>query len=155
MKILPKLTNNIRKCNECSLILTLNNCSQKRFDKHVYKCNACFNKRCKESRIKHDSKQRRENRNKKNKERDFKIKLDVIKNYGGSCVCCGIIHPDFLTIDHINNNGYIDRKENNRSGDKMYKWLKKNNYPKDNYQLLCYNCNLSKAHVGYCPHNII
>jgi len=75
------------------------------------------------------------------------LKEDVFFQYGGKCVCCGEDNTAFLTIDHIHNDGNKHRHKNNRySGVAIYRLLKKNNYPKDNYQILCYNCNCSKQH---------
>ena len=82
-----------------------------------------------------------------------KRKLLIIEHYGGKCVCCGEEHIEFLTIDHINNNGAAHKKELGGSS-ALYHWLKRNNYPKDDFQLLCMNCNFSKGKYGYCPHSI-
>lgn len=79
----------------------------------------------------------------------FRLKQDVISGYGGKCVCCNESNLYFLSIDHINNNGSKHRKEFGRTT-KLYYWLKKNNYPREDYQLLCFNCNLSKGFFGYC-----
>jgi hypothetical protein len=85
---------------------------------------------------------------------EFSVKIKVIEAYGGKCTCCGETTPQFLTIDHINNDGAADRKQNGKkSGTKLYRWLIQNGFPRDNYQLLCYNCNCSKGFFGYCPHN--
>lgn len=75
---------------------------------------------------------------------DLNNKLAVIKAYGGVCECCNENILEFLTINAA------DRKE---SGGKLYRWLIKNNFPKDNCQLLCFNCHSSKSLFGYCPHN--
>jgi len=32
--------------------------------------------------------------------------------------------------------------------------LKDDGYPKDKYRLLCYNCNLARAHFFRCPHEL-
>lgn len=80
-----------------------------------------------------------------------KIKLEVINEYGGKCVCCGETNPGFLTIDHINKNG-AEARRRNTAQTKIYNWLKTNGYPKDNYQLLCYNCNCASYRYGECPH---
>ena len=64
----------------------------------------------------------------------------MIKAYGGKCVCCGETIPEFLTIDHINNDGNEERKtlpRSKRNGAGFYKWLREQNYPKDKYQLMC------------------
>lgn len=82
-----------------------------------------------------------------------KIKLEVIEAYGGVCTCCGISEPVFLTIDHIHNDGAAHRRELTKSGKKdIYRVLKAEGYPKDRFQLLCYNCNCAKQHNGVCPH---
>lgn len=76
--------------------------------------------------------------------------------YGGKCVCCGENNCIFLTIDHINGKGSAQRKKlfgsNKVCGQDFYSWLKKNNYPKDNYQILCFNCNFAKHVYGKCVH---
>ena len=33
----------------------------------------------------------------------------------------------------------------------IWTWIKNNNYP-ERLQTLCFNCNMAKAHNGYCPH---
>lgn len=80
-------------------------------------------------------------------------KRRVLEAYGGRCVCCGEDNPIFLSIDHINNDGHKHRKTIGRSGSSLYKWLIERNFPKDNFQLLCFNCNLGKrVNGGVCPH---
>src|SRR6266567_4357200 len=34
-----------------------------------------------------------------------KLRREVLAAYGGKCVCCGESHPEFLAIDHVNNDG--------------------------------------------------
>lgn len=72
------------------------------------------------------------------------LKQEVIKEYGGACNVCGATDHEFLCVDHIYNDGKEERKEKG-TGDKFYRWLKDNNFPKDRYQLLCFNCNHLKA----------
>jgi hypothetical protein len=81
-----------------------------------------------------------------------KIKIDIINGYGGSCSCCNIQEPHFLTIDHINNDGYKEKK----SGCDSYWKLKREGYPKKNIRLLCWNCNCSRRYTrnNKCPHEI-
>ncbi len=80
-------------------------------------------------------------------------RLEVLSAYGGKCACCGETQPEFLTIDHINNDGAKHRREIGAGGTSLYGWLKKNKYPKDGFQLLCWNCNCAKRTSGSCPHN--
>ena len=79
------------------------------------------------------------------------IKIATIKAYGGKCECCGEVEPRFLTIDHKNGNGKEHRKSVGR-GWRMYLWLAKQGFPKDDYRLLCYNCNCARGQYGRCPH---
>lgn len=81
--------------------------------------------------------------NKHSKDYQRKLKKLIIDNYGGKCVCCNTSVFEFLTVDHINNDGNDHRKSLGTV--KLYIWLKKNNFPKDNYQLLCMNCNSAKG----------
>lgn len=71
--------------------------------------------------------------------------------YGNRCACCGEARPEFLSIDHING-----RKSSLHragiTGKAVYKWLKARGFPKDEFRLLCYNCNCARGHLGYCPH---
>lgn len=70
------------------------------------------------------------------------IKLGMIEAYGGKCVLCGETHWEFLTIDHINGGGHRHR-EKVGNGYRFYKLLKEQGFPKDEYRLLCSNCNCS------------
>ena len=72
-----------------------------------------------------------------------KLRKEMIAEYGGECVSCGISDIDVLDIDHINNDGSVDRKKR-LYGYNLYRKLKKNNWPKSNFQLLCKNCNWKK-----------
>lgn len=80
-----------------------------------------------------------------------RIRLEMIEAYGGRCICCGEIEPAFLTIDHIHGS---DKKhgQNGRSGGSLLGELKRQGWPKEGYQLLCWNCNTAKYRVGQCPH---
>lgn len=73
------------------------------------------------------------------------IKLKVFTAYGNKCVNCSETDYDVLTIDHINNDGNLDRRGKSRlSGDYTYRKLIKLGFPKEDYQILCYNCNIKK-----------
>lgn len=65
-----------------------------------------------------------------------KLRSDVFNAYGGCmCICCGESILDFLTIDHINNDGNEERRRlkmsmtSNPTGDRFYGWLKKQGFP--------------------------
>jgi hypothetical protein len=80
-----------------------------------------------------------------------KIRDIIIAKYGGACCCCGETTPEFLVIDHT---GCKRGNPATRHGCGVvfYRWLIKNNYPKEGLQLLCNNCNASLGYYGYCPH---
>jgi hypothetical protein len=60
--------------------------------------------------------------------------------------------PKFLSLDHIENNGSVHRKEIKNRGSGIFKWLRDNDYPAG-FQVLCMNCNHGKAqNGGVCPH---
>ncbi len=84
-----------------------------------------------------------------------KTKREAMEAYGGVCACCGETEPDFLSIDHMNNDGAEHRRQlggRNYGGTNMYRWLRQNDYP-EGFQVLCYNCNLAKGFAGSCPHS--
>lgn len=99
------------------------------------------------------------------------MKLAALQAYspGGvpQCACPGCPEKTgntaFLTIDHIDGGGAKHRKELGSkpascgllSGVSMalYYWLRDNNYP-PGFQVLCFNCNSAKHHLGACPHAI-
>ncbi len=85
------------------------------------------------------------------------LRKEVLSHYSGgtpSCKCCNETHYEFLTLDHINEDGAEQKRKlfgNRTSSYQMYNWVKKNGYP-GGYQVLCYNCNCAKHHFGVCPH---
>ena len=81
-----------------------------------------------------------------------RVRADFITAYGGKCACCGETEPKFLSLDHIHGGGNKHRRETGRSGWRLWKLLRDLDYPQDEYQLLCYNCNMVKGMHGECPH---
>ena len=93
--------------------------------------------------------------NKKLIEWRTRIKQRVFAAYGGAkCACCGEVQCEFLSIDHINAGGAKHRRETSGYGFNLYRWLVKEDFP-EGFRILCYNCNLSLGHLGYCPHQEI
>jgi hypothetical protein len=79
-------------------------------------------------------------------------RVEAIKHYGGKCVCCGEETIEFLSLDHINDDGAAHRQEHGTSS-AVHRWLKNHNYPEGVVQVMCYNCNAAKSFVeGGCPH---
>jgi 5-methylcytosine-specific restriction endonuclease McrA len=86
------------------------------------------------------------------KERTRERRKMVLDRLGRKCACCGEDREEFLTIDHVNDDGGVHRREINRQN--FYQRLILDNFDtKYELQVLCWNCNLAKAKYGYCPHN--
>lgn len=80
------------------------------------------------------------------REAKIELKQEVLNVYGTSCASCGFSDVRALQIDHIDNDGNIERASlggKNFSGHTFYRWLKKNDWPVG-YQTLCANCNTIK-----------
>jgi len=82
------------------------------------------------------------------------LRTGIIEGYGGKCELCGEDNPHFLTLDHINRGG---SKEVKKLGGlhNLYRKLRDNNYPRDNYRLLCYNCNCALGFNRITEENLI
>lgn len=80
-------------------------------------------------------------------QRGRKIKLEFIAEYGGRCQVCGEGNWEFLTVDHINGGGMRHMRSLKKGGARFYSWLKGQGWPKDEYQLLCFNCNCGKLNL--------
>jgi hypothetical protein len=80
----------------------------------------------------------------------------VFAAYGGyKCVCCEETEVKFLTIDHIDDNGAAHRRSIGSGGSRLYRWLRKHNFP-SGFQVMCLNCNLGRyRNNGVCPHKVM
>jgi len=107
-------------------------------------------------RLEQNNRNRQKIRNRTKHYRALK-KLAVYNYYCNGdikCNCCGERRIEFLTLDHIYNNGGHHRKKNrNLTGHDLYYWIIRNNFPPI-FQILCMNCNFAKGkdkdHL--CPH---
>lgn len=90
-----------------------------------------------------------------------KCRATVLAFYGASCKCCGETTELFLTIDHINNDGYKSRirKDGVRATDSGTIQVIRiaraiaTGKPRADIQILCFNCNCGRArNHGVCPH---
>lgn len=84
---------------------------------------------------------------KKSKNNRIERKIQVFNILGGcKCVICGEEKLEFLTIDHIDGTGYLDRKIG-LTGEKLYRAIANNKYPQEklsNLRVLCYDHNLGR-----------
>jgi len=85
----------------------------------------------------------------------YRLRKTVIEMYGPNCVCCGEDEPMFLDLDHVNNDGILDRKRIGNSSTAIYREATKC-YDPTKYQILCANCNVGRArNHNVCPHTMI
>ena len=107
--------------------------------------------------------------NKKFGEDRIKRKKIVFEYYSKGklvCNCCKLdgnygmtTGLDFLTVDHIIPKREMEKDSEmikmgyrtSRKADRLCQWLITNNFPKG-FQILCWNCNKAKGHLGKCPH---
>lgn len=76
----------------------------------------------------------------------------VFELYGGACLCCGLSDWRFLQLDHINNDGKVERASSSYNGRQVYAKIAKSGVPRADLQPLCCNCNMAKEWYGDCPH---
>lgn len=85
----------------------------------------------------------------------LRLRAEMFAAYGNKCSCCGESEIEFLTLEHINNDGAAHKREVRGSGYMIWKDLKLRGWPKEAYTLLCYNCNCARYKCGECPHKEI
>lgn len=83
------------------------------------------------------------------------LKQTILDAYGNKCACCGEREYEFLTLDHIENDGAAHRRELKANGrsERIYKDLIARKFPAG-FRILCFNCNSAMGFYGYCPHSI-
>lgn len=81
------------------------------------------------------------------------LKQIVLDHYGQRCNCsckCQVTNFRHLTIDHRNNDGAAQRREEGtHGGHANYRKIIKASFPTD-LQVLCWNCNCAKHYYGGC-----
>ena len=89
----------------------------------------------------------------RNRSKEQKLRCyNHYSNYNINCNCCGERRIEFLSIDHIYDNGK-ERRKIHAHGRRLYSWIIRNNFPNE-FQILCMNCNFAKGHDKnhICPH---
>ena len=75
----------------------------------------------------------------------------VLNAYGKKCSCCREGTQEFLTVDHIYGKNHPIYQGISQLPNQLLRWIILNKYPRI-FRILCYNCNCSIGHLGYCPH---
>lgn len=123
-------------CNLCKEIKKIDNFPARADFGHIKRrsdCRTCINKRTQELWV--------------------KTRKEIFDFYGWECKCCGETIKEFMSLDHINNDGFLDKNPNGskKTGKELYLLVKKQGFP-NKYQTLCMNCNFAKKLKGGCPH---
>ena len=82
-----------------------------------------------------------------------RLRVEVMEALGGRCACCGETEMHFLQLDHIHGGGSQHLK---RVGDwaSVYRSVKEQGFPRDQFRVLCCNCNFAIGHHRFCPHEV-
>lgn len=128
---------------------------------HWFRCKTCVGQKAKAriQSIKHTEKYKRYN-NDSAKRLNAQARAEMISAYGGSCQCCGELEPRFLTLEHKNGGGNQERKlygggkNTGSASQRIIRRLRREGWPKENYTVLCANCNMASK-WGTCPHQRI
>ncbi len=82
------------------------------------------------------------------------LRKEMIEAYGGKCECpaCPETNPAFLNLHHKNGDGAEHRARFGGHAERVWLDIKKRGWPKDDYGLLCWNCNCATRYGGGCPH---
>jgi len=72
-----------------------------------------------------------------------KLKAGTLAAYGGRCALCGETNVEFLSIDHVANDGAKHRQELNPNQSTIHIWARRNGYP-SSLRCLCMNCNITE-----------
>lgn len=121
-------------------------------------CDSCADRR-NERQFRHQqalssaTRQRRNQRTAEYRQKEtVRLRRIVLDAYGARCACCGEDIEEFLTIDHVQGDGWKEGRKYRR--DRWLRLIIKRNFP-SNYQILCYNCNCAKGNGSHCPHEDI
>lgn len=79
------------------------------------------------------------------------LRREVIAAFGGACTCCHEAIFEFLTLEHLNNDGAAHRRQVGKNAQAQLLDIKKRGFPPE-YTVLCFSCNLAKGIHGTCPH---
>lgn len=150
----------IKKCNTCGEVKQLAEFNTRNIAKGWYKslCRACESARFKRYYVANAEEMRERSRDYYANWKGTRFE-QVLKALGRKCACCGETDPTFLTVDHINNDGWKEKvgtERRARSGRALWTRIRKEGYPKSRYRILCFNCNCGRNRRAdkRCPHEL-
>lgn len=87
------------------------------------------------------------------------LKLQTLEAFDWKCSCCGVDHPQFLTLEHITGRDHYYGLKYGRDGNRVQSntyvemaKAKREGWDRAKWECLCMNCNFAKGHYGQCPH---
>lgn len=170
LKLRNYMESKTRKCKKCKTELPLTSFQK---DREIFckkqgkaypytqwkckKCNAAYYRELYPKRrayvianVKQWRIRNRERLNRAIRDLNRRKRMESIEAYGGICACCGEARIEFLTLDHIKPCGRAGRVQTHV----IINRLKKQGWPKGEFQILCFNCNCAKGIYGACPHMV-
>lgn len=156
--MMTQTTGDTKSCGKCGLVKAHDEFYARRTAKpghHDWRrgiprspCKACVKN--KSAKWRELNPERKAEQNRELRELHLRLRLQIFGAYGGSCECCSETEVRFLTIDHRQGGGSMERAEVG-NGLKFYRRIIDRGYPAT-YRLLCWNCNSARGVYGACPH---
>ena len=88
----------------------------------------------------------------RNKRKRIALWLSFLKAFDWKCQCCGEDDIRFLTLDHVQNDGFACSQDNITE----LRRAKELKYDRNIFNCTCWNCNCARAkNKGVCPHKDI
>lgn len=77
----------------------------------------------------------------------------AVEILGGRCACCGESLITMLEIDHVHDDGYIERRMDRKNNFALYQRIRDGVADRTRYRVLCASCNGSRRrNFGLCEH---
>lgn len=152
--------NETKVCSKCKQAVPLEKFA-KRTNGLAYWCNPCNALHSREYRKKNKvrvaeiqkrSKEKYKSKTSQHaKEYQKRLREKVFAVFGNKCACCGETNKEFLCLDHKLGGGCQEAKKLGTRG--VFVRVLREGFPREKYQILCHNCNMSLGFYGYCPHH--
>jgi 5'(3')-deoxyribonucleotidase len=155
-------------CNHCKQLLafSLFNKSSAEADGYSPRCRECSRefsikyrkKETTKEKLRVDARRYYHNNKEKCREKSSgyrqELRNEFLTEYGGVCSCCGEANQSLLTVQHIKGGGNKHRRDVGGTSTGVLYDLKKRGWPKDDFEILCFNCNMASSNGRLCPHKV-